>query len=216
MHRRPPYEGALFAPRAYLLRLRLTMCLLADARLPAFKGGLFRGGFGFAFQRATCPDRCWGRAERCQQQVICPYRWMFETPHPPDIPQLHDLQDVPRPFALHLSPDQRTSYRAGEALEFELTIIGRGIDYLPYFLFGFARLGELGLGAGRSPARLERAEALNDWSPVGRVIYHELSSSTTRSVAAARLANARQAQRYWQGNTCQVVACLLPLLPIFD
>jgi len=169
-------------PDLDVLRLRMSMRLLADSRLPAFKGGLFRGGFGFAFQRATCPERCWGRANTCGEATICPYRWVFETPHPPDVPQMHDLQDVPRPFALRLSPDQRTNYRAGESLEFDLAIIGRGIEYLPYFLFGFARLGELGLGAGRTPARLERVEALEPWSPVGVVVYQD-----SRVVAPATL-----------------------------
>lgn len=166
-------DAVFTLPDLAFTRIRMTMRLLADARLPAHKGALFRGGFGYAFQRATCPDRCWGRARDCGAETICPYRWVFETPHPPGMPQLHDLQDVPRPFALRLGADRRTTYQAGEALEFGLTIIGRGADYLPYFLFGFARLGELGLGAGRSPARLERAELLEPWSPVGTVIYQD-------------------------------------------
>jgi len=160
-------------PDLAFVRLRMTMRLLADARLPAHKGALFRGGFGYAFQRATCPEGCWGHARECASETICPYRWVFETPHPPGIAQLHNLQDVPRPFALRLPRDQRTSYRAGETLEFELVIIGRGLDYLPFFIFGFARLGEIGLGAGRSRARLERAEALEAWNPVGPVVYQD-------------------------------------------
>lgn len=43
-----------------LLRCRVTMRLLEDAALPAFKGALLRGGFGYAFQRAACPQTCWG------------------------------------------------------------------------------------------------------------------------------------------------------------
>jgi hypothetical protein len=129
----------------------MTMRLLADARLPAHKDALVRGGFGYAFQRATCPERCWGHARECVSETICPYRWVFETPHPPGVAQLHDLQDVPRPFALRLPRDQRTSYRAGVALEFELIIIGRGLDYLPYFQQGVETWG-------RAPSR-RRAKA---------------------------------------------------------
>jgi len=166
-------EAPFTLPDLAFTRLRMTMRLLENASLPAHKGALFRGGFGYAFQRATCRERCWGCASACASEQICPYRWVFETPHPPGVAQLHDLQDIPRPFALRLGSDQRTRYQAGEALEFGLAIFGRGIDYLPYFLFGFARLGELGLGAGRAQARLERAEVLDPWSPVGTVVYQD-------------------------------------------
>lgn len=166
----PPFALPAGLP---LLRLRLTLRLLGDARLPAYKGSMLRGGFGYAFQRATCPQSCWGQAERCDAATICPYRWAFETPHPPGVQRFHDLQDVPRPFVIDLPIDRRADYAAGEALEFGLTLIGRGGDFLPYFIFGFARLGELGLGAGRVGARLERVEALSPWRPVGQAIYQD-------------------------------------------
>ncbi len=156
-----------------ILRARFSLRLLADARLPAYKGGMFRGGFGYAFQRATCPQSCWGKSKMCGLGVICPYRWVFETPHPPEIHHLHDLQDIPRPFVIDLPDERRTQFSAGETLEFGLVMIGRGIDYLPYFIFGFARFAEAGLGVQRVPARLERVEVLERWQPVGRVIYQD-------------------------------------------
>ncbi|WP_240695850.1 CRISPR system precrRNA processing endoribonuclease RAMP protein Cas6 [Candidatus Chloroploca sp. Khr17] len=175
----------MILPQLEMVRLRLTMRLLGDARLPAFKGSLLRGGFGYAFQRATCPAACWGNAHACEAPIICPYRWVFATPHPPEVAELHDLQDVPRPFVVRLGTDERTTYRAGEALEFQVTLLGRGIDYLPFFLFGFAHLGERGLGAARTPARLERVEALEPWRPTGPVIYQDgrlITPSTMPSI----------------------------------
>ena len=67
----PPFQLPAQLP---LLRVRLSLRLLADARLPAYKGGMFRGGFGYAFQRATCPQPCWGKANACAMDLICPYR----------------------------------------------------------------------------------------------------------------------------------------------
>ncbi|NJK81271.1 MAG: hypothetical protein HC914_15855, partial [Chloroflexaceae bacterium] len=61
---------------------------------------LLRGGFGYAFQRATCPHPCWGHADQCAATAICPYRWVFETPRPPGIAHFHDLYDIPRPFVI--------------------------------------------------------------------------------------------------------------------
>lgn len=158
-------------PDLPLLRARLTYRLRDDAALPAYKGGMLRGGFGYAFQRATCPTSCWGQAEHCDQPVICPYRWVFETPRPAGVEQMHDLHDVPRPFVIDLPNDRRTHLEAGDSLEFGLTLIGRGMDYLPFFLFSFAQLGDLGLGAQRARATIERVVALEGWGHTGPTIY---------------------------------------------
>jgi hypothetical protein len=156
-----------------LLRTRVTLRLLDDTHLPMFKGALLRGGFGYAFQRAACPQTCWGRSHVCLTRTLCPYRWVFETPHPPDVAHLHDLRDVPRPFVIEPPLDGRTRYTAGDALEFGLVLIGRGADYLPYFLFAFEHLGRMGLGKQHARARLERVEALAPWQPTGPVVYQD-------------------------------------------
>jgi hypothetical protein len=156
-----------------ILRARVTMRLLEAATLPRYKGAMLRGGFGYAFQRASCPRPCWGHSDQCAVATLCPYRWVLETPHPPHIQHLHNLRDVPRPFVIEPPLDGHTRYDAGAALEFGLVLIGRGIDYLPYFLFGFEQLGRLGLGRYHARARLERVKALAPWQPVGQVIYRD-------------------------------------------
>lgn len=156
-----------------LLRARVTLRMLDGTTLPAYKGALLRGGFGYAFQRATCPPACWGYSRICPVPTVCPYRWVFETPHPPDVAHLHDLRDVPRPFVIEPPLDGRTSYAAGDPLEFGLVLIGQGIFHLPYFLFGFEQLGRAGLGREHAKARLERVEALQPWQVTGKVIYQD-------------------------------------------
>lgn len=156
-----------------VLRARVTMRLLAETQLPKFKGALLRGGFGHAFQRASCPRICWKRSHECTISAMCPYRWVFETPHPPDVAHLHDLRDVPRPFVIEPPIDGRTAYAAGDTLEFGLVLIGRGNDFLPFFLFAFEQLGHMGIGKQSTPARLERVEALHAWRPTGQVVYQD-------------------------------------------
>jgi hypothetical protein len=162
-----------------MLRARVTLRLLEDAALPPYKGAMLRGGFGYAFQRSSCPQTCWGASDRCavgadrDPPILCPYRWVFETPHPPGVSHLHDLQDVPRPFLIEPPAGERTRYAAGDVLEFGLMLFGRGIDHLPYFLFSFEQLGRMGLGRQHARARLERVEALYPWKPVGEVIYQD-------------------------------------------
>lgn len=156
-----------------LLHMRISMRLLVDTILPGYKGPMLRGGFGYAFQRAACPPSCWKLEQGCDLAQLCPFRWIFATPRPPGIEQLHDLQDIPRPFVLDPPTDDRRQYVAGDPLEFGLTLIGRAIDYLPYFLHSFEQLGHMGLGRMHAPARLERVEALRPWSATGIVVYQD-------------------------------------------
>lgn len=166
-------EGPLAFPPLSVLRARVTYRLLEATTLPPFKGALLRGGFGYAFQRASCAQSCWGHAERCTATLLCPYRWVFETPHPAGVAHLHDLQDVPRPFVIEPPLDHKRHYAAGDALEFGLILIGKGIDFLPYFLVGLEGLGEAGLGRARTPACLERVEVLEPFRPVGVPVYQD-------------------------------------------
>jgi len=163
----------LTLPALSVLRARISYRLLQDTTLPAYKGALLRGGFGYAFQRSACAQSCWGHAERCGAAMLCPYRWVFETPHPEGVPHLHDLQDVPRPFVIEPPLDHKRAYAAGDALEFGLVLIGRGIDFLPYFLHGFEQLAATGLGRDLAKAQLERVEALEPFRPVGAPIYQD-------------------------------------------
>lgn len=156
-----------------ILRARVTLRLLEAASLPAYKGALLRGGFGYAFQQTCCPSSCWNDTDHCVAPTICPFRWVFATPHPAHIQSFHDLRDVPRPFVIEPPEDGRRTYGAGDPLECSLILIGRGIDYLPYFLFSFERLGQMGLGRINARARLERVEALGPWQAVGQTIYSD-------------------------------------------
>ena len=152
---------------------RMTMRLLVDTQLPEYKGAMLRGGFGYAFQRISCPPRCWKLEGGCELAQLCPFRWIFATPRPPGIEQLHDLQDIPRPFVIMPPTDGRSNYAAGDALEFGLTLIGRAIDYLPFFIQSFEELGKMGLGRMHAQARLERVEVLRPWQPTGVVVYQD-------------------------------------------
>ncbi|MEI7769225.1 MAG: CRISPR system precrRNA processing endoribonuclease RAMP protein Cas6 [Chloroflexales bacterium] len=179
----------LLLPTLGVLRARVTYRLLESTTLPPYKGALLRGGFGYAFQRASCPSACWGHSDQCKAGMICPYRWVFETPRPPGAGRLHDLQDVPRPFVIEPPLDHKRAYAAGDALEFGLTLIGRGIDYLPYFLVGFEELGKAGLGRDHAKAKLERVEALEPFRPVGRPIYQDGRTLDTGDLPTVRVAD---------------------------
>jgi len=67
-----PGSAALTGLDLPLLRARVTMRLLDDTTLPAYKGAMLRGGFGYAFQRASCPPGMLGRLRFVRSQYPVP------------------------------------------------------------------------------------------------------------------------------------------------
>ena len=135
-----------------LARYRLTLTALATITMPPYAGSTLRGGFGHAFRKMVCtqgPIDC----RDCTLKAVCPYPYIFETAPFEGAQQLRTYGDVPRPFVID-PLDTRGEYRRGESFSFQLTLIGRAIDYLPYFLVSFRELGEMGIGKGRGRFQL--------------------------------------------------------------
>ena len=63
---------------------------------------------------------------------------------------------APHPFVIEPPLDPRRLWEPGEEITFGLVLIGRGIDYLPYFIYGFEELGRLGIGTGKGTYSLVR------------------------------------------------------------
>ena len=140
-----------------LARYRLTLTALSTITMPPYAGSTLRGGFGHAFRKMVCtqgPIDC----KDCMLNAACPYPYIFETAPFEGAQQLRTYGDVPRPFVID-PLDTRGEYRKGESFSFQLTLIGRAIDYLPYFLVSFRELGEMGIGKGRGRFQLTHVRA---------------------------------------------------------
>ncbi len=134
-------------------QFRFTLRPEEPMRLPAYAGSALRGGFGHAFKRAVCVVRH-GECDRCLVRQQCSYQYVFETPPPADTEMLRKYPAAPHPFVIEPPLDGRRNYAAGDRLEFGLTLIGRGIDYLPYFIVAFEEFGRTGLGRSHGRFRL--------------------------------------------------------------
>lgn len=70
---------------------------------------------------------------------------------------------------------------------FRLTLIGKAIDYLPYFIYSFEELGKIGIGKGRGRFELievkrrESETGSQDTKSVEKVIYSSASSTLKTS-----------------------------------
>lgn len=114
--------------------------------LPNYKGSTFRGAFGSTFKKIVCVQTN-RKCEMCLLQSNCAYYYVFETPNPNTLPELESPK-APHPFVLEPPLDNNERFDIGDKLNFQLILVGRGINYLPYFIYTFDELGRRG-GIGK-------------------------------------------------------------------
>jgi len=137
-----------------------------EIQLPPYKGSTFRGGFGVAFRRVVCALKKTDCSE-CMLKTSCIYAYVFETEPDEQIHVFGRVRSIPRPFVLEPPLEQKTLYQPGENLIFNLVLIGKAIEFLPYFIYTFDSLGNIGIGKGRGKFTLERVVQL----PHGELLY---------------------------------------------
>jgi len=149
------------------------------ARLPPYKVSAIRGAFGHAFRRVACPFRA---CPPCLLLKTCPYSYVFETPPRDQAGLFARSSAVPHPFVLELPMDGHTEFAPGDPLRFGLTLVGKAIDFTPYFIVALREMGRAGLGRGRARWRLEQAE---DRGAEGSRILYDGTSADERMLCSA-------------------------------
>lgn len=150
--------------------------------LPPYKGATLRGGFGSAFKKIVCTLKEKDCAE-CILKEQCVYSYVFETSPPNGAKVMRKYPSVPHPFVIEPPPEKKMGYKNGDGLTFGLTLIGRAIDYLPYFIYTFDELGNMGIGKGRGKYTLKTVfQKSTNGAPAdhGTLIY----SSETRKLSS--------------------------------
>ncbi len=155
--------------------------------LPYYKGSTFRGGFGNVFRKIVCPLR---RMEclDCLLRLKCIYAYIFETPSQEDaeILNMHKYEKVPHPFVLEppltenefslsseIEKKQDRVIQQGRKIEFNLILIGKATEYLPYFIYTFEELGKIGIGKKRGRYKLNEVKLLDDTTNSDKItVYH--------------------------------------------
>lgn len=151
----------IILPQFTLSHFRLTLMPREAVRLPRMNKGItLRGAFGTAFRSLVCVDRQ-ASCDTCPVHPTCPYGFIFSPRVPQGAERLRLNRDIPRPFVIKPPLDRREVYDSGEPLHFDLVMVGRARDFLPYFLVSFRELGERGIGAGRGRFDTEKVEVLD-------------------------------------------------------
>lgn len=140
-------------------RFQFILRALDCISLPVYKGSTLRGGFGHAFKKVVCVKRekvC----ETCLLKAKCVYSYIFETPPPSNTSKMRKYPYVPHPFVIAPPLEEKRTYRQTDSLCFELTLIGKAIDFLPYFIYTFDELGKTGIGKSKGKYQLEEVKTI--------------------------------------------------------
>jgi len=174
-HAQVPGTGAMTTAT-----LMVQFKALQSARLPYYKGAVIRGGFGLAFRRVACafPKR---ECEACLLRRKCVWSYVFATPRPEESTIMRKYETIPHPFVIDPLLDDRTRLERGDTLAFELTLIGRAIEHVPYFIYAFEQMAEQGLGPGRAKFTVDAVRQN------GTLFYDAESKAITSPLALAHL-----------------------------
>ena len=164
----PSPDRDAFTLDAYDFQIRARQPLL----LPPYKGATLRGGFGHAFRRIACAMRH-KTCPECLLRGHCVYSYVFETPVPAGATVIPAQTQAPRPYILKPPLETRRAYEPGETLSFGLVLVGRAAAYLPYFIYAFEELGNLGIGRGKGTFELVevRHKGVGGGADVGDMVY---------------------------------------------
>ena len=148
--------------------LRLHFRAREFMKLPPYKGSTFRGAFGVTFKRTVCIVQH-RDCERCLIRNQCVYPYVFDTPVTDAEGIFRGFSEAPHPYVIEPPLETKTDYAPGDAFTLGLTLIGKALDHLPYFIYTFHRMGETGVGRGRGKCDLisgEAQKADGTWVPV--------------------------------------------------
>ncbi|MBF0496060.1 MAG: CRISPR system precrRNA processing endoribonuclease RAMP protein Cas6 [Deltaproteobacteria bacterium] len=169
--RLPSRTGALDMSRFTFSVYRMTIEAVDPLHLPPHKGSALRGLFGNVFRKVVCPFKQQD-CRNCLLKDKCIYAYVFETIPPQDQPFLRHMTNAPHPFVFRPPAETRTIYEPVERLSFDLILMGRSEEFLPYYVQTFMVMGETGIGLRRGRFILKSIENL-DLAGAGRVIYTE-------------------------------------------
>ena len=154
------------------LRLTIQTRAIDNIKLPAYQGSALRGAFGHALKRAVCTFKV-QECTACLLKTKCVYSYTFETPPPADTEVLRLYPFAPHPFVLNISGNGTQNRKPGSPLQFGMTLVGRAIEFLPYFAYGFIQMGQAGIGKGRGRFNVERIAVLNAEGQKAETVFRQ-------------------------------------------
>ena len=138
---------------------KFTVFTKEELVLPSYKGSTFRGSFGHILKKVTCNQET--VCQDCTIKDNCLYSYIFETPPPEDSIMMRKYPSVPHPFIIEPPEENKRLYMEGDEINFNLVLLGKAIDFFPYFVYTFEEMGKTGLGKSRGKYELSKIYNIN-------------------------------------------------------
>lgn len=152
------------------VRLRVMVRAVHSIQLPSYLGSTLRGAFGVALHQSCCALRR-QECSTCLLRTRCIYSYTFETSANGGGSRERRYASAPHPFVLNLDTSPTGEQEPGSLFSFGMTLIGRAVDFLPYFIHAFQRMGQLGIGRGRGTFEIESVSALDGGEHQAEAIF---------------------------------------------
>ncbi len=171
------------------MRLRVELRAQSTVHLPAYQGSALRGAFGTALLRSCCILRN-QRCGECLLKSRCIYSYVFETRQGDKGGGNGRYAAAPHPFVLNLESGNEQVLEKGRDFSFGITLVGRAMEFLPYFAYAFQHMGKLGLGKGRGSFDVMRLVALDGTDRETEVVYEKGALQMPRTILGLEQAQA--------------------------
>lgn len=149
-----------YLPSLKYLSVDLDFVALDKLKFPPFKGTTLRGAFGTAFKKTVCVTHK-PLCKDCVLYETCVYSYVFETPMSSEEGLPQKTPFAPHPFVITPPIDSKMEYEQGEKLTFHLTLFGRAVNLLPYFILTFEVMGNRGITKTRGKTKLISVKQYN-------------------------------------------------------
>jgi hypothetical protein len=137
------------------IKAKFKIKVLDDLYLPEYKGSFFRGIFGWKFKKLTCVLKNLEDCKECILKKTCPHFNIFENKYYSEKPLLKTGSSIPHPYIILPPLEEKRKFEKDETLEFEITLVGKWSETLPYFLLTFQEIGKSGIGKNKSKFEIE-------------------------------------------------------------
>jgi len=141
--------------RLKIARYRFIVQPQEQIFLPEYKGSTFRGAFGTTFKKICC-FRKQSVCSECLLKDKCAYSFIFESSPSNSSKKLRNLEEIPRPFVIEPPLTEKNYFVPGDKLDFNLVLIGKAIEYLPYIVYTFIEMGKRGIGKNGGSFKVEK------------------------------------------------------------
>lgn len=139
-------------------RFKFELETTGRLRLGAFFENTLRGMIGAHLHRLCCSNAL-EKCESCADSASCLYSYLYNTPAAKESKNLSNYKTLPHPYIFYF-PRNRLIFEKGDRVIFYLTLFGRALNYLSYYVHAVSGVCRDGFGIDRTPLRLAKVEAV--------------------------------------------------------